>query len=188
MGCGESKHVVTGNTISRKSSRAGSRRGKPLETIEETSKFESNTSSLVKEEGKTVYQDSGADNSRAVADGKGKPESKIGVVKENEKPIERVALEAGKAADALEDKKLSEKTKEETVGEKELAQETKIETKLVEETKGEATEDTVEDKKLFEERKQETGNGEAETVKEENLVKDTETAATTEAKVSTTVI
>lgn len=123
----------------------------------------SSTISLVKEESKTVNQDIGADNSRVVADGKGKAENaelkkeenivendnkdnKSGVLEENEKPVEGVALD---------DKKLSEKTKEETVGGKELTQETRIETVSKGETKEDALE--LEDKKLGEEKKQGTG-------------------------------
>ncbi|XP_022761213.1 gelsolin-related protein of 125 kDa-like [Durio zibethinus] len=228
MGCGESKHVATGNTISRKNSGAGSKSGKTSETIQETSKHDSKTSLiLVKEEGQNVNQDSYADNSRDVADVKGMAENKelkkegnvendkekkTGVVKENEEPVEgiafeRLSIENVKVADALEVKKLSEETKEETLEGKELAQETKIETKqetvvdknLAEETKEETDEDITEDKKLAkvakeetlkdqklaEEKKGETANGEAETVKKEKLVKETEAAETTEAKVST---
>ncbi|XWS14025.1 hypothetical protein CRYUN_Cryun36dG0088600 [Craigia yunnanensis] len=200
MGCGESKHVATGNTISRKNSRAGSKRGKTSETIEETSKLDSNTCSLVKEEGKNVNQDSGADNSRAVAEGKDIVEStelkkeenvendkekKSGVLKENEEPIEGIAFEgisgrseyyspreeAGKEslsnenvkpADALEDKKLSEETKEETLHEIQLTEATKEETKedTVDDKKlGEDAKEAVKDKKLAEEKKEETGNG-----------------------------
>ncbi|XWS39065.1 hypothetical protein CRYUN_Cryun18bG0018100 [Craigia yunnanensis] len=241
MGCGESKHVATGNTISRKNSRAGSKRVKTSETIEETSKNDSKTNSiLVKEEGKNVNQDSGGYNSRAVAEGKDIAEStelkkeeniendkeKKSVLKENEEPVESIAFEgisvrsdyyspqeeAGKeslfnenvkVADELQDKKLAQETKEEIVEEKELAQETKAETvqeiKLAEETKEEtkeytvedkklaedAKEETVKDQKLAEEKKEETAKGEPETKKEENLVKESETAETSEAKVST---
>ncbi|XVF28398.1 hypothetical protein REPUB_Repub15cG0026100 [Reevesia pubescens] len=217
MGCGESKHVASGNTISRKNSRAGSKWEKTSETFEETSKNDSNTSSLVKEEGKNVNQDSGAENSRAVADGKGIAESKelkkeqnveldkekkTGIVKENEEHVEGISgrseaaneslsNEDVKPAEALEDKKLSEETKEETMEDKELAEDTKEvtvqEIKLAEGTKEETKGDTVEDQKLAEEKKEETANGKPETVNEENLVEGTETAETTEAKVSTPV-
>ncbi|XP_022722080.1 uncharacterized protein LOC111279324 [Durio zibethinus] len=204
MGCGESKHVATGNTISRKNSRAESKRGKSTsEAIKETTELDSNTSSLVKEECKNINQDSAADISRAVAEstelkkeenGENDKEKTSGVAKENEEPIEGVASkgisgrseyhsppeEAGKEslsdenvkpADALEAKKLPKETKEETLDEKESAQETKVETK----------------KENVEETKEETGNGEPETVKEAKMVKETETAETTKAKTSTPV-
>ncbi|XVF38648.1 hypothetical protein REPUB_Repub20aG0120500 [Reevesia pubescens] len=231
MGCGESKHVATENTISRKNSRTGSKRGETSETIEETSKLVNNTSSiLVQKEGKNVNQDSGEDNSRGVADGKGladitelkkeknvenEKENKAGVLRENEIPIDGIAFEGlsgrseyyspreeaakeslldenVKPADVLEDKKLAQETKIETKETKEetvqeiIAEETKEDTledkKLAEDVK----EETVKDQKLAEEKKEETANGEPETVKEEeNLVKETETAETIEAKVST---
>ncbi|XP_021290488.1 calponin homology domain-containing protein DDB_G0272472-like [Herrania umbratica] len=250
MGCGESKHVATGNTISRKNSRAESKRGKTSEAIAETSKQGSNTSSiLVQEEGQKVDQDSF--NSSAVADeGKDITEStelkkeenveadkekKSGVVEENEEPIQGIALEgtsgrseyyspreeAGKESLFNENVNLAEETKEKAVEENELAQGTKIEAKegivedkklaeetkeetvqeiiLAEETKEEAKEDIVEDKnlaedakeqtvegeKLAEEKTEETANGEPEAVKKENLVKETETAETTEAEAPT---
>ncbi|XWS53665.1 hypothetical protein CRYUN_Cryun10bG0020000 [Craigia yunnanensis] len=243
MGCGESKHVATGNTVSRKNSRAGSKRGKISETIEETSKNDIKTSSIfVKEEGKNVSQESGGNNSRAVADRKDIAEStelkkeenendkekKSGVLKENEEPVEGIAFEgisgkseltspqeeAGKeslsnenvkVADALEDKKLAQETKieakNENVEDKTLTEEKKAETlqeiKFAEETKEDIVEDkklvqdkkeeTVKDQKLAEVKKEETAKGEPETVKEENLVKETETTETSEAKVSTPV-
>ncbi|WRX21675.1 hypothetical protein QQP08_014162 [Theobroma cacao] len=48
-------------------------------------------------------------------------------------------------------------------------------------------EQTVEGEKLAEEKTEETANGEPEAVKEENLVKETETAETTEAETPTPV-
>ncbi|XVE82075.1 hypothetical protein DITRI_Ditri15bG0117400 [Diplodiscus trichospermus] len=187
MGCGESKHVSTGNTISRRNSRAGSKRGKTPEAIDESSKLDRNISSLVKEEGKTVAdgkdtaESTELKNEGNAEDGK---EKKIGVSKQNDEPVETIAFEgisgrseyfspreeAGneslsnenviKPADALEDKKLSEETKEETVKEIQFAEETKeaamVDQKLTEDAK----EETIKkDKELAEEKKEETGNG-----------------------------
>ncbi|KAG8480941.1 hypothetical protein CXB51_025613 [Gossypium anomalum] len=52
MGCGESKHAVIENTISQKNSKAGSKRGKSSQGIEETRKVDSEVSSSVQQEGK----------------------------------------------------------------------------------------------------------------------------------------
>ncbi|XVF66274.1 hypothetical protein PTKIN_Ptkin10aG0021900 [Pterospermum kingtungense] len=165
MGCGESKHAVaTGNTISRKSSRAGSKRVEASETIETTSnKDVGKTSSMVvKEEGKNV---SGGDNSGPVVADHGKnmadqstelkkeainvknDENKSGGVKENNVQIaeKSVSNENVKVAVAVADALEGQETKEEAVKEKELAQGTKMDIKtenvggktLGEETKSE---------------------------------------------------
>ncbi|GMI95854.1 hypothetical protein HRI_003254700 [Hibiscus trionum] len=67
MGCGKSKHAVVEHSISRKSSRAGSKRAKtPETTVERARKLDRNASTLAADEGGDAVC---MKKSRAVADG-----------------------------------------------------------------------------------------------------------------------
>lgn len=170
MGCGESKHVVTGNTISRKSSRAGSKRVETSsETIDETTtsndKNVSKTSSsmLVKEEGRNVNQlesGSGGDNSRAVVAEsttelkkeanviKNDDQKKnIGVLKENNKelPDDQGNIIASEEIKSLSNENNIVKVADANLEDKKLGQETKLE-ETVNKEKGLAQETKIDTK------------------------------------------
>ncbi|KAH1046464.1 hypothetical protein J1N35_037248 [Gossypium stocksii] len=191
MGCGESKHAVIENTISRKHSKAGSKRGKSSQGIEETRKVDSEVSSSVQQEGKNDGLDivgvaAGTTsisrrNSRASSK-KGKSSETIeetkkvdgetsSMVQQKEVKNDNRDTDGNNSGTVIDGKKIAESI-ELKKGDKTVAEETK--------------ENIVEEIKLVEE----TKDGEAKTMKKENLVQRSKTitsTTTTEAKVSTLV-
>ncbi|XP_039048705.1 vicilin-like seed storage protein At2g18540 isoform X2 [Hibiscus syriacus] len=196
MGCGGSKHsVATENTISRKNSKAGSKRGPSSEAVEETKKVDDKRSSEGGSDGvaTTVSQKNSSVRSR-----KGKSSE---IVEETTKDDSKTSSseqpkgENDNSGEGVDGKKIAENTepkKEDNVKNKTMDEEIKVET--VEEIKA-AAEETKKDQKLDEDSKtetfkdkkavEETANGKHETVKKEEESKPAN--GPTKAEVSTAV-
>ncbi|KAK8510878.1 hypothetical protein V6N13_091310 [Hibiscus sabdariffa] len=201
MGCGESKHAVaTASTISRKNSKAGSKREKPSEAVEEARQVDDKASSeggsdgvvtsvsrknssVRSRKGKSseTIEENTKDDSKTSSSAQPKGENKdrdsgrdnSGAGVEGKKTAESSEL---KKDDNVKDKTMDKERKEETVGEIKIVEETK---KVGEDPKKE----TVKDEKAVEET---AANGEGETVKKEEEKK-TADLTTTKAEVSTAV-
>ncbi|KAK8671096.1 hypothetical protein V6N13_037704 [Hibiscus sabdariffa] len=204
MGCGESKHAVaTASTISRKNSKAGSKREKPSEAVEETRQVDDKTSSdggsdgvatsvsrknssVRSRKGKSseTIEENTKDDSKTSSSAQPKGENKdrdsggdnSGAGVEGKKIAESSEL---KKDDNVKDKTMDKERKEETVGEVKIVEETKKDQKVGEDPKKE----TVKDQKAVEET---AANGERETVKKEEEKKPAD-LSTTKAEVSTAV-
>ncbi|KAB2009711.1 hypothetical protein ES319_D10G186400v1 [Gossypium barbadense] len=191
MGCGESKHAVIENTISRKNSKAGSKRGKSSQVIEETRKVDSEVSSSVQQEGKNDGLDivGVAAGTTSISRRNSRARSKKGKSSETIEETKKVDGETSSMAEQKEVKNDNRDTdgnnSATVVDGKKVAE--SIELKKGDKTMAEETKEKImEEIKLVEE----TKDGEAKTMKKENLVQRSKTitsTTTTEAKVSTLV-
>ncbi|XP_012457550.1 uncharacterized protein LOC105778408 [Gossypium raimondii] len=191
MGCGESKHAVIENTISRKNSKAGSKRGKSSQVIEETRKVDSEVSSSVQQEGKNDGLDivGVAAGTTSISRRNSRARSKKGKSSETIEETKKVDGETSSMAKQKEVKNDNRDTDGNNSGTvvdgKKVAE--SIELKKGDKTMAEETKEKImEEIKLVEE----TKDGEAKTMKKENLVERSKTitsTTTTEAKVSTLV-
>ncbi|TYH50389.1 hypothetical protein ES332_D10G203300v1 [Gossypium tomentosum] len=191
MGCGESKHAVIENTISRKNSKAGSKRGKSSQVIEETRKVDSEVSSSVQQEGKNDGLDivGVAAGTTSISRRNSRARSKKGKSSETIEETKKVDGETSSMAQQKEVKNANRDTdgnnSATVVDGKKVAE--SIELKKGDKTMAEETKEKImEEIKLVEE----TKDGEAKTMKKENLVQRSKTitsTTTTEAKVSTLV-
>ncbi|XP_039018945.1 vicilin-like seed storage protein At2g18540 [Hibiscus syriacus] len=200
MGCGGSKHsVATDNIISRKNSKAGSKREMSSDSVEETRKVDHKTSS---EGGSDAIATSISRKNSSVRSRKGKSSEIVEETRkddgktsspdqpkgenDNSSAAQGAGVEGKKIGESTElkekdnvkDKTMGEERKEETVEViKAAAEETNKDQKLDEDSKTE----TVKDQKAVEE----TANGKHETVKKEEESKPAN--GTTKAEVSTAV-
>ncbi|PPD96219.1 hypothetical protein ES288_D10G201000v1 [Gossypium darwinii] len=195
MGCGESKHAVIENTISRKNSKAGSKRGKSSQVIEETRKVDSEVSSSVQQEGKNDGLDivGVAAGTTSISRRNSRARSKKGKSSETIEETKKVDGETSSMAEQKEVKNDNRDTdgnnSATVVDGKKVAE--SIELKKGDKTMAEETKEKImEEIKLVEETKDGEKLGEAKTMKKENLVQRSKTitsTTTTEAKVSTLV-
>ncbi|KAG4126607.1 hypothetical protein ERO13_D10G167300v2 [Gossypium hirsutum] len=191
MGCGESKHAVIENTISRKNSKAGSKRGKSSQVIEETRKVDSEVSSSVQQEGKNDGLDivGVAAGTTSISRRNSRARSKKGKSSET---IEETKKVDGETSSMAQQKEVKNDNRDTDGNNSATVVDGKKVAESIELTKGDKTMAEETKEKIMEEIKlvEETKDGEAKTMKKENLVQRSKTitsTTTTEAKVSTLV-
>ncbi|KAB2061794.1 hypothetical protein ES319_A10G109800v1 [Gossypium barbadense] len=193
MGCGESKHAVIENTISRKNSKAGSERGKSSQGIEETRKVDSEVSSSVQQEGKNDGLDivGVASGTTSISRRNSRARSKKGKSSET---IEESKKVDGETSSMVQQKEVKNDNRDTDGNNSGTVVDGKKVAESIELKKGDKTMAEETKEKIMEEIKlvEETKDGEAKTMKKENLVQRSKTitsttTTTTEAKVSTLV-
>ncbi|KAK5794371.1 uncharacterized protein LOC128281718 [Gossypium arboreum] len=191
MGCGESKHAVIENTISRKNSKAGSERGKSSQGIEETRKVDSEVSLSVQQEGKNDGLDivGVASGTTSISRRNSRARSKKGKSSET---IEESKKVDGETSSMVQQKEVKNDNRDTDGNNSGTVVDGKKVAESIELKKGDKTMAEETKEKIMEEIKlvEETKDGEAKTMKKENLVQRSKTitsTTTTEAKVSTLV-